>query len=793
MSAVPRTAVAPRTQCLHCGSAIPGAARAGDFCCSGCEAVYTFLEKSGLEGYYDLRGEAGVPAIAAGDVADAHADRKWLEPIAGALVAKKTLARIELDVQGVHCSACVWLISELFGRANGGASIVVNPAAGRVDLTVDPSFDLRGFVETIERLGYRFGPPTDRSAKTDDDLVWRMGVCIAIAMNTMIFGVAFYCGLAGGPVYRLFQALSFGLSTVSVLVGGPVFFKSAWRALRSRALHLDLPIALGILLAYASSAHAYFARGGVTSFFDTIDVFIALMLVGRFLQERVVAKNRASILASSGAERLLTRRIDAKGAVALVRCVDVATGDRLLVARGDLVPVDSTTSTDASFSLDWISGESTPRTFHAGATVPAGAFSCGESAVIVTAESPFATSSLASLLRTTRTRDADAARATPFWSHLARVYVIAVLALAAIAFAGWMIATGDVLRALDVVTAVLIVTCPCAFGIATPLAYELAQAGLRRAGLFVRSAAFLDRAAVVRTVVFDKTGTLTTGALVVANTAALDALSKGDLSALFDMAARSAHPKSHAIVKAIGALASLDPNARVTEKAGRGLELVRGRHRYRLGSRAWTRAIGEGDVTFTRDGVLVASFVTTEELRPDAAAELHALTKGGIEAWILSGDSTPRVERIAAKCGVPAARAIGEQRPEDKARFVVSIDHGDVLFLGDGINDALASDVATCSGTPAIDRPFMAARTDFYVVAPGLRPIRLAIAVAKKLARVVKTNLAIAVLYNVVTVGLALAGRMSPLACAVLMPLASLTTVLATTFALSRRSPTWKS
>jgi P-type Cu2+ transporter len=777
--------------CRHCGNACSDA-----FCCSGCEAVYTFLHDGGLaDRYYDLRGREGIPAIAAGDVADRSADRKWLEPIAKDLATKTTLTRIELDIQGVHCSACIWLFDTLFTRMNGAAGIVVNPAVGRVDLTVEPTFDLRSFVATIERLGYRFGPPTARGPNAQGDLVWRMGVCIAIAMNTMIFGVAFYCGLESGPTYALFQKLSFALATISVLVGGPVFFKSAWRALRQRALHLDLPIALGIVLAYASSAHAYFVRGGSTSFFDTIDVFIALMLVGRFLQERVVARNRASILASSGAEHLLTRRIEKNGQVALVRSIDIAAGDRLLVARGDLVPVDATLATAGSFSLDWISGESRPKGFDAGAVVPAGAFSCGDEAVVVTARSPFSASSLASLLRTTRTRESDAARATPFWQRLTRVYVALVLVLAFGTFAGWLVATGDPFRAMDVVTAVLIVTCPCAFGIATPLAYELAQAGLRRVGLFVRSPAFLDRAAAVRQVVFDKTGTLTTGALTLANRRILKPLGQHELQALYDMTARSAHPKSQAIARALVAdgRVGLDPAVRVVEKPGKGLEIVRGRCTYRLGSPAWTGAIGPGDVCFTRNGVLVAAFDTTEELRPDAANEIQSLGESGFVASILSGDEPARVRALGATCGLPAERCVGGKSPDAKAAWVRERDHGDVLFLGDGINDALVADVATCSGTPAIDRPFMAARTDFYVVTPGLRPIRTALAVAKKLASVVRTNLAIAVAYNVVTVGLAVAGFMSPLLCAVLMPLASLSTVLFTTAALSRSNRTWKS
>lgn len=772
---------AVRATCLHCGGP-----SIRTFCCSGCESVYTFLDEAGLLGYYDVRQGRGVPATSAGAVADEHADRKWLD----AVPRGESLSRIDLDLQGVHCSACVWLIEAVF-RRQGGSAIVVNPAVGRVELTVDRAFDLPRWVADVERLGYRLGPASDRkSAVLASDVMWRMGVSIALAVNAMIFAVAIYCGLDSGDTYRLFQRIAFGVSTASVIVGGPIFFRSAAQAVRQRTLHLDVPIALGILLAYGSSAYTYFARGGATSFFDTISVFIALMLVGRHLQERVVVKNRASILASSGVEHLLTRRLGKE--VATVRCTEIRSGDRLLIARGDLVPVDACVDRVAPFSLDWINGESTRKTFAPGDVIPAGAFSCGDQAVTVTAKSDFEASSLASLLRTTRTREKDLARATPFWSKLTRIYVAAVLVLAVAAFGGWFVATRDLPRTLDVVAALLIVTCPCAFGIATPLAYELASAGLRRRGLFVRSPAFLDRACDVRKVIFDKTGTLTTGALRVTNGAAIDALAPEHRAVLFDMVNRSSHPKSQALAKAMTGTVR-EGSSSVIERVGRGLELTCDGRVYRLGSPAWTAAIGPGDVAFTCDGEFLASFATSEELRPDAAMEVAALERDGFVVSILSGDTPLRVGQVASRCGISSARVFGGKSPQGKAKFVAAFDRGDVLFLGDGINDALVADVATCSGTPAIDRPFMAARTDFYVVTPGLSPIRLALEVARRVRRVVHLNIAIAAIYNLVTVGLALAGHMSPLLCAVLMPLASLTTVFATTASLSPRNRLWKS
>ena len=214
--------------------------------------------------------------------------------------------------------------------------------------------------------------------------------------------------------------------------------------------------------------------------------------------------------------------------------LQIASGDTLLVAPGDLLAVDALLEDErASFSLDWINGECSPRTYRAGDIVPAGAFAAGQAACTLAARTPFSESPLRELLRTPERLSNDGARSSHWWQRLARLYVIGVLAVATAGFVGWLTATGDLGRALRVTTAVLIVTCPCAFGIAAPLAYELVQAGLRRRGLFVRRAAFLDRARAIKRVVFDKTGTLTTGSPSVVDADVLSALGPTARSALY--------------------------------------------------------------------------------------------------------------------------------------------------------------------------------------------------------------------------------------------------------------------
>jgi len=777
------------SSCVHCGGPLFGARTR--FCCVGCEMVHGLLHSEDLERFYDLRGARGQPVTAG---RSAREDRSWVEPLARAVTGASGIARVDLDVQGLHCAGCIWLLDALLRRAEGGESAVVNPALGRITLYVRPTFDLPAYADTVGRFGYLLGPPLKDVRAESDGLLLRMGVCIAIAMITMILSISVYAGLTAGPLYHTFQRLTFALTCVSMFVGGTVFLRSAWEAARRGMLHLDLPIALGVVLAFVGSAVSYFTRAGEAYFLDTVNVFIALMLVGRWVQLRVLERNRRQVLASDGAEGLRAKRLEG-GRPVTVGCADIEVGDRMLVAPGELVPVDAALegSEPTRISLDWITGESAPVDVAPGGSVPAGAFLAATHAVTLRATGTFARGALLELLRAPRPREADAFLRTRGWQRFARFYVVAVLAAAAAGFAGWAILAHDAGRALDVATAVLIVTCPCAFGLATPLAYEMVLAGLRREGLYVRSGSFLDRAQQVKRVVFDKTGTLTTGELALADADPLRVLDTAARGALADMVFRSTHPKSVALQKALeGARPVLDPTADVREVPGHGLELTRDGASYRLGHGAWAAGIA-GDLVLARDGQPLAAFATTEELRGDARAEVARLGDDGLDVYILSGDAQARVDAVAASVGIAPEHAVGEARPEAKEAWVAARDREDTLMIGDGINDSLVVEKTFCSGTPAIDRPFMAARSDFYFVTPGLGPVTRALRAARALGKVTRRNLGIAVGYNVLAVGLAWAGLMSPLVCAILMPVSSLTTILHTTRALSGRRASWKS
>ncbi len=746
------------------------------------------LTAGGLERYYELRGAKGEPALSGA----AERDHAWLEPLAARVEGQgEGLTRLVVDVAGVHCAACVWLIGELFARQPHGKACVVNASRGRIELTVERGFDLPSWVSAVESVGYALGPALKERSRRADELTLRMGISVALAMNTMVLSLAIYLGLSEGPLHTLARQLGFALGAASVLVGGSFFVRSAWQSLRRGLLHLDLPIALGVVLAFAGSAWSFFAGGGA-EYFDTLAIFVALMLVGRWLQERVVAKNRALLLASDGVEGLWTRRLEG-GAPVLTRAVELREGDTLVLAPGDLVPVEATLDEPARLRLDWISGESEARPFDAGAIAPAGAFSAEAHAVRARCATDFAGSALIELLGAPSAKDeGDAGR---FWDGLARWYVTGVLAAAAGAFALWMILEGDPRRALAVTTAVLVVTCPCAFGIAVPLARDLVQSALRRAGLFVRSATLLERAPTVRSVVFDKTGTLTTGAPAIADRSPLDALDPEARALLAAMASRSTHPKSAAVLEVLGSVA-LDPSLVVHEEAGKGLSLSHAGHLYRLGRPDWAApsdaVVAEVDLVFARDGRVLAPLATREELRADAREELAALEASGVATWILSGDAPAKVEALAREVGVPVERAIGGASPREKAAWIAAHDGHHTLFVGDGINDSLAADAALVAGTPAVDRPFLPSKSDFYFVTPGLAPIRRLLEASRKLRAVVRADLAFALAYNAGAVALAYAGLVAPWVAAVLMPISSLATLAFTASVLGRSAP-WKS
>jgi Cu2+-exporting ATPase len=738
--------------------------------------VHGLLEQHGLQRFYQLGGSArgavgGVPQPGLTD---------WLPELEARCTGDTV--RIAVDVQGIRCAACVWLLQELWRRQPGALHIDVDPSLGRLQLCYQRGSGAAGYLCTIAAFGYRTAPAR-KTAPADTGLLVRLGICAALAMNAMIVGFAQYFGLAAetGTLPEVFRWLALGFGTASVAVGGPVFFRSALLALHNRVVHMDLPIALGIALAWIGSVAGQLS--GSPGYFDTLSVFIALMLLGRFLQQRALQRNRDLVLADDGAEHLRARLLR-EHSVVTVPVTQVVAGDELLLAPGDLLPVRARTGEQpVPFSLDWINGESEPRLFAPGDEVPAGSFLAGSSAVRVRASAGYLDSGLAELLQAAPP-DLEGTRGrVTFWDRLNRWYAVAVIALAAAGAGLWLCL--EPARALPVAVAVLVVTCPCALGIAVPLAFHLSLSLLRRRGVFVRSRALLDKMGRVRKVVFDKTGTVTMGGLRASCTLAPPA---AVMDVLGTLAASSSHPASRAVLQEIEGRFRFRSELEPREVPGGGVLADSDGAEYRFGSPAFAGvpATAARESVLVRDGEVLAAFALAEDFRAGAAAEIATLRARGLEVHLMSGDQRDRVAVAAARLGIAPELAHGGMSPQDKARAIAHIDDADTLMVGDGLNDAPAFAAAFCAGTPALDRPVLPARSDFFYAGAQSGAVLALLEVSELLHATVRTSLRRALCYNATVVGLSLAGLMTPLLCAVLMPLSSLGLVLHTSLRFHR-------
>ncbi len=794
--------------CLHCGSPLDRFWRPqdGPFCCRGCRSVYELIQNDGLTRYYDLRQGTQPPA------ASLRLDSlAWLDRMVEALPPTEREQgpwQLSLDIQGVHCAACVWLIEELFRREPGGVNLRINPTLGTVDLAWDPTQgELRNYLASVEKFGYRLGPAQKQARRTSRGLLVRMAICVAAALNVMMFSLSYYFGLApqDGAIYHFFGWLSLALGTLATAVGGQVFFRGAVAGLRARVAHLDLPISLGIVLAWAGSVGAFLARGPRAAYFDTLTVFITLMLVGRWAQQHVLERNRNALLYAAGADQLTVKRRDAGGLQAVAATV-IDRGDELWIAPGDVMPVDGVLLRQAAeVSLDWITGESDRVAREPGEVVQAGAFNLGKHGFAATAVESFAASRLQELLRAPAERGGDF---RPVWWHrVSSIYVSAVLFAAAAGFALWL--PHGLGAALPVVVAVLVVTCPCALGLATPLAEELVHHALRRRGVLLRQEDFLEKALRVRKILLDKTGTLTLGELATTPNAetALADLSGDRRAILLEMTARSNHPVSRCLAAALRARrcedGAVDAGLAVAAEAvrehpGQGLSLAHGGHGYRLGRPAFVTgarddAADDLVTMFGVDGTVLARLPLREDLKADAASEVAALQRAGYDLHLLSGDAPARVRAAAVHLGIAPAQALGGLSPEAKAARVRALDDRDTLMVGDGLNDSPAFAAALCAATPAVDRPVLPGKADFYFLGDGIAALRRALFAARHLRSIVRVNLAIAAVYNLAAVALCLAGLVTPVVAAILMPLSSVTVVTLTAYRLTGRRLAWMS
>lgn len=771
------TPTGSRPVCRHCGAPSPG----GEFCCSGCAYVFRLIHDEGLDAYYRVKD----PVIAPADPALLiPRDYAWLTTAQAEAERQggKRTPELVLGIQGLSCAGCVWLVEKLFGRQPGAGRIAINAQTGQLRMTwVSGVFDAAAFARTLQSFNYLLGPAgAERTERAESRrLVKKIGLCAAFSMNVMLFTLPTYFGMESTFAYAgLFATLAMGFGTLSLLAGGGYFLARAVRALRAGALHLDLPIALGIVGAYTGSMYGWVSGREEYMYFDFVSGFILLMLTGRWAQVAAVERNQRRLLARQPTPPRVRLVAPAGGASVEVAPEELRPGQGFWVAAGQTVPVSARLiGADQAFSLAWINGEAEPRTIRAGQRVPAGAVNLSRGEVEVEALEGWSESLLAELLRPVEREDYR----NRLLERIIQGYLIAILGVAALAGLYWGWSTGDALHTGAIVTAILVVSCPCALGLAVPLADEIATVALRKRGVFVRNGDLWPRLAQVRRLVFDKTGTLTLETPVLLNPETLEGLSAEARSALAVLVFDNPHPVSRALFEqlAVRGFNSGDPTAEVRETVGAGLEWGE----WSLGRPGWRTpptplaGLGRADVVLARHGEIKATFHFADSARADAREEIPALRARGLEVFVLSGDRPEKVGNLLTGLGLPAGHGLGGLSPRDKAAWLDAHGGDGALMLGDGANDSLAFDHALCRGTPVVHRGVLEAKADFYYLGRGIGGIRALFEINDARRQTAAALIIFMVLYNLAAVGLAASGLMNPLFAAVLMPLSSLATL----------------
>jgi Cu2+-exporting ATPase len=789
------TSVTRAANCFHCGLPIgPGerptlrvAGEARTFCCAGCEAAALAITGAGLDAYYRLREQA--TGRSAGDFPDADELAAYDDPALQAsfvVTAPDGSREAALLLEGIRCSACVWLNEQVIGRLPGVTDVAINYATRRARVRWDPArLQLAEILGAVARIGYR-ASPYDR-ARADAvrqrerrAALWRLFVAGFGMMQVMMYAVPVYiAGTEGGmtvDVETLMRWASLALTVPVVAYSAQPFFRGAWRDLTAGRAGMDVPVALGIAVAFMASLWATL-RGGGEVYFDSVTMFVFLLLAGRYVE--LEARRRAgAALAHLGrvvpAQAARLRQFPGPLESERVTVGALRAGDFVLVRPGERVPADGVVvEGEGAVNESLLTGESRPVLKRPGCGAIGGSINLA-SPLVVRVERLGADTVVAAIVRMVERAMTERHRLVEVADRYAHLFVLAVLVLAALTATVWFAVSPD--RALWIAVSVLVVTCPCALSLATPAALTVATGELAARGIVVTRGHAIEALARATDVVFDKTGTLTEGELRVAATAALGALPIERCETLAGaIETASEHPIARAIVRHAAARAIAVTPTRVVSHPGCGIEGEIEGIRYRIGTSAFCAALaGEpcGAVPPIHPASTVvhlaaanewlARFELADAPKPGAAALVRELAAAGRRIHLLSGDADGPVRAVADSLGIATVRAGAD--PAAKQSYVAALQRGGatVAMIGDGINDApvlAQADVSVALGTGA---ELAQAQADAVLVSGDPAALGAAFDVSRRTMRVIRQNLAWATVYNLAAVPAAAAGFVTP-------------------------------
>lgn len=700
------------------------------------------------------------------------------------------VAGMELAVDGIRCAGCMHAIEDGLKREAGILSARVNLTLRRVTVEWrEGALRPEAVVERLAGLGFKAYPflpeqQQDSAAAEERRLLRCLGVAGFSAMNIMLLSVSVWSGHGGDidPSTRdLFHWLSALIALPTAAYAGRPFFESAIRALKARAVNMDVPITLGVLLALAMSV-AETWNHAEHAYFDGAVMLLFFLLIGRYLDQLMRRRTRdlAGNLAALKAET--ATRLAPNGTTVVLPIAAIAPGDLVLVSPGERIAVDGLVESGSSeIDQSLVTGETAPAAIAAGGRVHAGTLNLS-GALTVRVEAAGQGTLLDEIDRLMSQAVESRSRYVRLSDRAARLYAPLVHATALLSFLGWVAFGLAWQQALVIAITVLIITCPCALGLAIPAVQVVAASALFRRQVMLKQGDALERLAEADMVVFDKTGTLT---LPEPDLLDADTLDPALLARAGALAAASRHPLAQALARAAGRPAPLEG---VREQHGLGVSVATAAGEMRLGSVAFCGAEAQAAVAAAahpgasqiafRDGADCVVFAIGQRLRPGAGDCVARLRRLGLGVAILSGDREAAVAPIAAALGVGEFR--GGVQPVEKLRLLETLagQGRKVLMVGDGLNDAPALAGAHVSLSPVSATHLAQAAADIVFLGDSLAPVAEAIAIARKARQLMLENLWFAVLYNTVAVPIAIAGLATPLVAAAAMSGSSLAVTL---------------
>ena len=785
--------------CFHCALPVPtdcnlnvdieGERR--PVCCPGCKAVAELIRDSGMSQYYALRD---TPDPGVGRPAEEAAEWQVFDndDMLRAFTEKNAEAiEVTIYVGGMYCAACSWLIETTLTNLPGVDTAEVSPVTHRLRVRwrlADAQFSK--ILSTLANLGYQPQPLAPENTARPELIeqrtaLKRLLVASLGMMQVMMFAVGLYAGDFQGidqEMQRFLRLVSFMVTTPVVFYAARPFFAAAWRGVVAKKPGMDLPVSIAVGSAYAASVYATFTNG-VAVWFDSVTMFVFFLTLGRFLEMR--ARHR-SIDRSTALSSLLPNtatRLAGEEAT-IVPVSQLFAGDLVMIRPGDAIPADGTIeSGDTTVDEALLTGEAAPRRKSMGDLVAAGSVNL-DGLIRVRVMRTGGDTTLGTISRLSERARYTRPAFVTLADRVASYIVIALLAVATVVAAFWYFAAPE--RAFVITLSVLVVTCPCALALATPAAFAAAGSRLSQLRLLVTNGNAIEALSRATTVMFDKTGTLTQGVPRITSVMVLNAsMTEHDcrrIAAALETA--SAHP----LARAFAVNVALPEVASQHVEVGQGVSgSIEGRH-WRLGAAAFVGG-GAADATDSRngaatnvflsvDGEVIAWFSIEDELRPNADKTLDLLRGMGLRIALVSGDNRQAVEHLAAQLGITDFDF--ECTPQRKLEIIEAAQReGErVLMVGDGINDAPVLAGADTSIAPAQGALLAQTTADVIMLGDSLDPVVTALRMSSRTMRIVRQNLAWAIVYNALALPLAAAGLVPPWLAAIGMSASSLIVVL---------------